>query len=433
MRTVRLWFSLTVLWCAMAAAPSAWAAGTGYFYAYFKGGYPFGGHSGVFLSYTTDGLHFESLNNNEPVFVSPDSWGSDSSVDDEDQTRDPSVVYGPDGLFHMVWTSGINTRSIGYASSPNLRDWTPQLVDIWDQNVTVNHTWAPEIFFDDVLGEYRIVFASDLNGGDHKLYSITTSDFSSYSSPEVYYYDGNTVIDGVVAKDAANNRYLMALKDERGGAKNISLATSLDASAGSWTTNNPVIVGPGSAIEPNQTEGPSLLKIDDTWFLYYDAYTAGYLGVATSTDPTNPNSWVNRTTQSTQPVGPTAHHGTVVAAPIDSIAFDLLPYGQSDLNHDETIDLADWMIFFDYHLTDLSGLTDQEQADRGDLNGDGLNNYLDFRTFKSDYDVFNGSGAFQAMLRTVSVPEPASCMCLLFTACASVSLRLWRSSAGLVA
>ncbi len=390
------------------------ADGTGYIYAYFKGGWPTGGSSGVFLSYSSDGLNFTPLNNDNPVFTPPQPPAFPSG---ENQTRDPSVVRGPDGLYHMVWTSGITTRTIGYASSPNLKDWsTPERIEVWDNSVTVDNTWAPEIFYDDALDHYQIVWSSDLNNGDHKLYSFTTTDFNSFSTPQVFYYNGNTVIDGMVAEDVVNNRYLMALKDERNGAKNISLATS-NSAQGPWTTNNPVIVGPGSGIEPNVTEGPSLLKIGSTWHLYYDAYGANYMGVATSTDLV---SWVNRTGQSTMPVG---HHGTVFEAPVSTIGFEL-PIFRSDLNDDDAIDLLDWSIFTTNHLADLSSFTPAEKAARGDLNGDGSNNFFDFRTFKSDYDAFNGLGAFQAML-SMAVPEPSS-LTLAALTCSALIVRRTR-------
>lgn len=390
-------------WGALLLAMPGFASETSYVYAYFQGRWPTGGHSGVFLSYSADGLHFESMNGGDPVFVPPDDWS-----DAEDQTRDPSVTYGPDGLYHMVWTSGITTRTIGYASSPNLRDWsTPQLIEMWAPDVTVDNTWAPEILYDDVHGQYQIVFASDLDNGDHKQYFVTTADFASFSEPALFYYNNATVIDGMVAKDPRNNRYLMAIKDEQNGQKNIRMATGPTAQ-GPWTTDNPIIVGPGSAIEGNATEGPSLIEIENVWYLYYDAYGAGYLGVATSTDPTDPGSWTNLTSQSTMPAGPNAHHGTVFAAPLESIEFSLLPHSRSDLTGDQAITLGDWTVFAANHLSDLGGLTLSEQAARGDLNGDGANNYADFQIFQRDFDAFNGAGSFDATINAQPIPEPST-------------------------
>ncbi|HYO25275.1 MAG TPA: hypothetical protein VEQ85_10010, partial [Lacipirellulaceae bacterium] len=103
---------------AFAPRPAAAAGDVGYVYAYFKGPWPTGGSSGVFLDYSTDGFNFTPLNFGNPVLTPPQPTGGFPSG--ENLMRDPSVVYGPDGLFHMVWTTGITTRTIGYASSPDL-------------------------------------------------------------------------------------------------------------------------------------------------------------------------------------------------------------------------------------------------------------------------------------------------------------------------
>lgn len=384
------------------ATPAASAAGTGHIFAYFKGPWPTGGHSGVYMSYSSDGLNFEPMNDDNPVFVPPEGWGpgTDTDVNDEDQTRDPSVVYGPDGYFHMVWTSGIYTRSIGYARSADLKTWTDeQLIDIWSPRTVVNTTWAPELFYDAANSQYQIIFASDLDGGDHKLYSITTTDFNTFSAADPdnpYFYNGATIIDAMIAEDTANNQFLMAIKDEQNGQKNLRLATAPTAQ-GPWTTDNPIIVGPGSGIEENATEGPSLLKIDDTWRLYYDAYGAGYFGVASTTDsdPTNAASWVNDTDASTLPIG---HHGTVFSAPHSAIAFDLLPYSRSDLNGDSQLTADDWVLFQANHLT----------GSVGDLDNDGDNDFDDFRLFKNDYEAYHGADAFAAMIAQAAAPEPTA-------------------------
>jgi hypothetical protein len=51
----------------------------------------------------------------------------------------------------------------------------------------------------------------------------------------------------------------------------------------------------------------------------------------------------------------------------------------------------------------LAGLTAVLKHNRGDLNGDGVNDFKDFRVFEADFDAANGLGAFAAM---VDVPEP---------------------------
>jgi hypothetical protein len=384
---------------AVLIAANVEAAGVGYVYAYFKGGWPTGGSSGVFMSFSTDGLNFTPLNNGNAVLTPPQPPDFPAG---ENQMRDPSVVQGPDGLFHMVWTSGITAKTIGYSSSPDLVTWsTPKRVQVWPPEVTVANTWAPETFYDGDAEKYLVVWASNLDNGHHKLYSFTTTDFEAISPPQLFYYNGNTVIDGVIAEDAANDRFVMAMKDERNSAKNIWLATSENAQ-GPYTRGDAPILGPGSGVDNNQVEGPSLLKVGDLWVLHYDAYTAGYLGVATSPDLA---TWTNRTAQSTLPTGGNPHHGTVFAAPVSAIGWDL-PITRSDLNDDGAIDLNDWTIFRAHHLADMSGFTATERAARGDLNGDGSNSFVDFRLFQADFNAWNGSDAFTNMLQ--AIPEPGS-------------------------
>lgn len=387
--------------CALtiATATVAQAEPTGYVYAYFKGGWPTGGSSGVYLSFSTDGLHYTPLNNDQAVITPPQAPAFPAG---ENLMRDPSVVHGPDGKFHMVWTSGITTKTIGYSSSDDLVTWsTPKRIEVWGAGVNVANTWAPELYYDEEEQEYLVVWASNLNNGLHKLYSFTTTDFNSFTPAAEFYYAGQTVIDGMIARDEANDRYLMAVKDELNGFKNVWLATSADAQ-GPYVRGAAPVIGPGSAIEANAVEGPSLIKIGDTWQLHYDAYGAGYLGVATSTDL---QTWVNRTAEATLPNTGNPHHGTVFAAPVSAIGWEL-PFEKSDLNEDGAINLQDWSIFRANHLVNLTGLTAAQRAARGDLDGNGKIDFADFRQFQSAFNFLNGADSFAAML--ASVPEPAS-------------------------
>ncbi len=68
----------------------------------------------------------------------------------------------------------------------------------------------------------------------------------------------------------------------------------------------------------------------------------------------------------------------------------------------------DWPIFRDNNLTNLAGLTPAEQHDRGDLNGDGVNDFKDFRLFQADFLAANGPEAFAAVFDNLDVPEPAA-------------------------
>ncbi len=393
---------------------AAGANGMGYVYAYFQGGWPDGGHSGVFMSYSSDGYTFDAMNGGNAVLVPPAAWG-----DDEDQMRDPSVIYGPDGKFHMVWTTAATevNRNIGYASSTDLKNWTDvQLVDVWDPADTPNltHTWAPEIEYNASAGQYEIVFTANPDGGHLFLNSITTTDFVSFTEPEVFYDGGVTVIDGDKTYNPATGTYVMPMEDEVTGQPNdISMATSTTGAPGTWARDDSLTVD----IFSQGTEGPSLIQIDGLWHLYFDYYGAGYLGLATSPDLVH---WTESSSLATLPDG---HHGTVFAAPVDALAFDILPFDVADLVDDDVLDGSDWLVFQTNHLTDISGYSPAQQAARGDLNGDGLNDYDDFLLFKRYYNSYyadiGSSATFESMIASFAVPEPSS---LLLVGCLPAAL-----------
>src|SRR5215207_7411733 len=65
-----------------------------------------------------DGLTWRALNH-DSAFFRP-------TVGKEKLTRDPSIVRGPDGTYHMVWTAGWNEHGFGYARSKDLITWTDE-------------------------------------------------------------------------------------------------------------------------------------------------------------------------------------------------------------------------------------------------------------------------------------------------------------------
>jgi hypothetical protein len=104
-------------------------------------------------------------------------------------------------------------------------------------------------------------------------------------------------------------------------------------------------------------------------------------------------------------------------------------FHRSDLNTDSVVNASDWPLFYPNLLADLSSLSDVGQALAGDLDGDGDNDIDDFSLFKSDFDSFNGAGAFQAML--ANVPEPTSLALLIGGAALLASRRRARRAKAL--
>jgi hypothetical protein len=87
------------------------------------------------------------------------------------------------------------------------------------------------------------------------------------------------------------------------------------------------------------------------------------------------------------------------------------PLPDVDLNADGELDLIDFGLYLAGLHTNLTGLTQQQAYEKGDLNADFRNDFLDYQLFRQAYDAWNGTGAFAAALTVV--PEPASIHMLL--------------------
>ena len=260
------------------------------------------GQDGLHLSYSTDGYNYTALKGDQS-FLAPAVGGN--------LMRDPSISQGPDGTFHMVWTTGWWDNGIGIAHSTDLINWSAQtfLSVMQDEPDTLN-CWAPEIFYDNATDDFLIFWASTIPGkfpetdladddNNHRIYYVRTRDFVNYSETELFYEHGFNVIDSFVIKD--KNKYLMFLKHESKYPvveKNIRIAYS-DFAQGPYSE-------PSDPITPGWVEGPSITKVGSDLLLYYDAYTAGEMNGKRSSDSLN---WSDISDQLNFPNG--TRHGTV--------------------------------------------------------------------------------------------------------------------------
>ena len=115
------------------------------------------GEDGLHLAHSSDGLRWTALNRDRSL-LRP-TIGKDRLM------RDPSIVRGPDGIFHMVWTTGWHDQGIGVAHSEDLIRWSEQTrIGVMDHEPKCRNCWAPEIFYDDVQQQYLIFWASTIDG-----------------------------------------------------------------------------------------------------------------------------------------------------------------------------------------------------------------------------------------------------------------------------
>ena len=282
-----------------------------YLFSYFKNN----GQDGLHLAYSKDGYTWTSLKN-DSSFLKPTA-GKDKLM------RDPCIIKGADGKFHMVWTVSWNEDGIGYASSTDLIHWSEQqYLPVMRHEPTVLNCWAPEIFYDAASRTYMIYWASTIPGrypatdssGDgkynHRMYYVTTEDFVNYSPTKLLYNDGFTVIDATIQKNG--KQYVMFLKDETKipPQKNLRIATS-NTLTGGYSKPSAPITGKYWA------EGPTVLKIDKNWIVYFDKYTQHQYGAVTST---NLQTWTDISDKVSFPKG--LRHGTVFT--VNQAEFDKL-------------------------------------------------------------------------------------------------------------
>ena len=266
--SVRLPLVSVLLGC-FALSVGAVSASEAFVFSFFRGN----GEAGVYLALSEDALSWREVNGGKPVLV-PQVGGR--------LTRDPSVCRGPDGAYHMVWTTSWKDNGFGVAHSTNLLDWSEQAyVAVNADEPKARNTWAPEIFYDDATRQYVVIWATTIEGrfpetqvaGDgglnHRIYATTTTDFRAWTPKRLFYDGGFNVIDAFLFKK--DGRYGMVVKDETKEPKpekNLHVVWSEGGVMGPWGKA-------GAAFTDNAVawaEGPAVIRAGGCWLVYFDTY-----------------------------------------------------------------------------------------------------------------------------------------------------------------
>jgi hypothetical protein len=269
-----------------------------YMFSYFNGN----GEDGLHLAFSKDCYKWEALNQDRP-FLKPE-------LSKDKLMRDPCIIKGNDGLFHMVWTVSWSENGIGYASSEDLIHWSKQkYIPVMAHEDSVRNCWAPEITCDEANGEYMIYWSSTIRGRypdeahqyGHRIYYVTTKDFNTFSETKLLFDPGYTVIDANIAR--AGNRWVMFYKDERERPlkKNLNIAYA-DRLKGPYTAESQPITQTDNYL----AEGPTVVKANDGWIVYFDKFNEGKYGAIISKDL---KTWEDVSDRISLPKG--IRHGTI--------------------------------------------------------------------------------------------------------------------------
>ena len=256
--------------------------------------------AGLFLASSSDGYHWEDLGG---PYLKPE-------IGFQKVMRDPSVVQGPDGTFHMVWTSSWKgDLGFGYASTKDLIRWSEQrFIPVMAFDTSTVNVWAPELFYDDEKENYLIVWASTVpfkfekgqeeERNNHRLYYATTKNFVVFSETKLFFDPGFSVIDAVIVKRGKDD-YVLVFKDNTRPFRNIRVAFG----------ETPV--GPYHDVSESftgfKTEGPTVVKVGSDYLIYYDSYGDKKYGAAKTSDF---KTFEDVSSQIALPVG--HKHGTIL-------------------------------------------------------------------------------------------------------------------------
>lgn len=258
-----------------------------YLFSYFTND----GEDGLHLAYSHDGLVWRALNRGKP-FLKPTWPGKDDRGRSYPMLRDPCIMQGPDGVFHLVWTSSWWDREFGYASSRDLVQWSePRRIPVMENEPTAKNCWTPALAYDAEAGHFLVFWASTVpgkhsdvptsnreHGLNHRIYFKTTRDFVTFSDSRIFFNPDFSVINAHILRQRRGGKYYMFVKNENSKPpeKNIRVTHS-DKIAGPYDTKvSPPITGNYWA------EGPTALEIGEYVYVYFEKYIKRCMGAVRS-------------------------------------------------------------------------------------------------------------------------------------------------------
>ncbi|MFG2457806.1 glycoside hydrolase family 43 protein [Streptomyces sp. NPDC048523] len=294
------------------------AADPGYLMVHFTG--EGATNQQMYLSHSTDGLHWNDLNGGGMVLRS--TVGTQG-------VRDPAFVRSPDGSKYWIiatdlcidcgqtWSQSINdgSRNLVVWESTDLVTWSqPWLLNVAGAIPDGRNAWAPEAIWDPQTNDYVLYWATNvpLNGATkHRIFYARTSDFRTITTPQLYIDrpGSQEIIDTQIIEmpsGVGNYRYVRASGDGQ-----ITLEGS-NSILGTWTNLGNLS---GIGLTGSMVEGPMWMKFNGTnkWALYLDQYatSGGYMPVVT-TDPSNPATYQKPASGSYTMGGTKKRHGWIM-------------------------------------------------------------------------------------------------------------------------
>ncbi|MGN0243937.1 MAG: glycoside hydrolase family 43 protein [Lachnospiraceae bacterium] len=277
-----------------------------YLFVHFTGNEQTANDEQIYFSVSEDALTWKALNQGQPILKS--TLGTTG-------VRDPHIVRSPEGdKFYLIATDlhiydGAGWTAAQYSGSKKIMIWESTDLVNWSEQREVEIgvegagcVWAPESIWDHEKNAYMVFWASmvQLEGDSaakQRIYRSYTTDFVTFTEPEIYIERDNHVIDTtILEQDGVYYRYS---KDETTTQVMLDYSTSLD---GPWKSTNLAI---------SKCEGPTAFKYngENKWGLFVDSLGASWSGYGLhNTSDMLADSYIF--TETTQEIK--LRHGTVI-------------------------------------------------------------------------------------------------------------------------
>lgn len=230
---------------------------------------------GLHLAYTTNGLKWTAIA--RPLLA--------PSVGQKEM-RDPRMIQGPNGQFHLVWASGTRgDTGFGYASSRDLSEWPDERYEdiMKDQNAL--DLASPNLFYDEVSRRFVVTWASTIARNfiqsfqeevenNPRIWYATTRDFNDFSAPELFFDPNYSVRDGVILD--LGGHVVLLHNDNTRPMLDLRMA-SASTPFGPW--------GPsGDTFTAKFTESPAAIQLGREWWIYFFNTQTGTVGLTRTRD-----------------------------------------------------------------------------------------------------------------------------------------------------
>jgi hypothetical protein len=256
------------------------------------------GRTGLHLAWSENGLNWQPLRKGKS-FVRP---GIGDYV-----MREPHLLSGPDGFYHLVWSTGVSRLEIGYTRSKDLISWEPQrVIAIKDLGEDALACVSPELFYDEYKQHFMLYWSAEMSQQQltnknededefdapektgkpivkaekrYLAFKKTTTDFMQFSKSESFFQPSISIRDLHLVKDSL--RYILLYRDETAKPKNIQRNLKLSTST---YIDGPYSEPSASISGKNVIFSPVVYKTDSLWMILAERYKEGKIGAYATKD-----------------------------------------------------------------------------------------------------------------------------------------------------